>query len=547
MTRMELTKQKKIILLCVGIFAAALLLIAGVLLLGGGGFGAVNASRDDTPAEHVSVDLATPDPNDVSAKLQAILSRTTMLEGVTIGGINVSNMTIAEAQTAIAPVIQEKLDAFSLTLTDGEAAYPVAAADLQLSCDLESVVVAAYEIVREDTGYDSVMAEVNRIKTSGQDFPVVMMANEDALRVFIADLAVDVDVPATNAGVTGGETGLEYTPEANGVGVDQEALLIQIQEALRNGTQTLAIPKKELPPSLTVEMLKTKYVMRASFTTNFKNSSSNRKFNVRKAAGLVNGTVLKPGAVFSANDTLGVRTLANGWKNAPAYIAGTHDDQPGGGVCQVSSTLYNTVVLSDLEIVFRRNHSMPVAYVKKGRDATINSVGNIIDFQFKNNTTDDIIIVAYTDGNDLTIQIFGVPFATDEYDEIRIRTKQISHTSYTTEIVEEDPNQDVGYEEILREGQDGYVVVAYKQFYKSGNMVREEELNRSTYKMYTEQKKVGIRATPEPTVEPSTEPSASRSAPPSDTPSDPPSGPPAEPPSSPPADPTPNPNPPAEG
>lgn len=506
MPRLELTKQKKIILLCLGVFAAALLVIMGVLMLGNGA-GIVHATGDNTQTEHISVGLATPDPNDTSAKLSAIVSRTTMLEGVTVGGIPVGNMTIAEAKAAVEAAAQGALNGFSLTLTDGETTYPVTAEELQLVCDTEASVVAAYELLRDETaGYDAVAAEVERIKTSGQDFPLALTCSDDALRVYIADLAVDVDVPAVSAGVTGGETGIVYTPEANGVGVDQEVLFGQMQEAIANGAATLAIPKTELIPALTVEMLQTKYVLRGGFTTNFKNSSSNRKFNVRKAAGLVNGTVLKPDAVFSANDTLGVRTLANGWKNAPAYIAGTHDDQPGGGVCQVSSTLYNAVVLSDLEIVFRRNHSMPVAYVKKGRDATINSIGNVIDFQFKNNTSDDLIIVAYTDGNELTIQIYGVPFANDEYDAIDIRTKQVSHTSYTTEVVEEDPNKDVGYEEILREGQDGYVVVAYKQYLKNGKLVREEELNRSTYKMFTEQKKVGIRATPEPTTAPTSTP-----------------------------------------
>lgn len=545
MKGLALTKQKKIILLCLGIFAAAILIIVVVMVLGNGGIGAISASGDDVVSEHVSVGLTTPDPNDTSAQLQAILTRTTMLEGVTIGGINVGNMTIAEAQTAIAPAVQEKLDAFALTLTDGENAYPVTAEDLQLSCDVDAVIVAAYELAREDVGYDAVMAEVNSIRTGGRDFPVVLAADEHALSVFVADLAVELDVPATNASVTGGEKGISYTPEQNGVGIDQEALVTQIADALRNGVKTLAVPKKELPPTLTVEMLQTKFVLRGGYTTNFKNSSSNRKFNVRKAAGLVGGTVLAPGAVFSTNDTLGVRTLANGWKNAPAYIAGTHDDQPGGGVCQVSSTLYNAVVLSDLEIVFRRNHSMPVAYVKKGRDATINSIGNIIDFQFRNNTTDNIIIIAYTDGNELSIQIYGVPFATDEYDEIRIRTKQTSHTSYTTEIVEEDPNQDIGYEEILREGQDGYVVLAYKQYYKNGVMVREEELNRSTYKMFTEQKKVGIRATPEPTLEPTTEPTETPTAPPEPptNPSEPPTNAP-EPPTNAPEPPTNSPEPP---
>ena len=508
MASSNVQQKKKIVIICGAIMAAAVLIIVGALILGKSGFSALlNASAEsERPSEHVSVDFATPDPNDVSAKLAAILTRTTMLEGTTVAGVDVGNMTIAEAKAAVRPVIDQRLADFSLSLTLAENSYPVTADALTLADNLDDVLVDAYEILRDDIGYDAVSAEADSIRANGRDFPVAIIADEEALRVYIADLAVDVDTPATNANVTAGESGIQYTDEVNGYGIDQEALFAAMETAIAEQQTTVSIPMTDLEPALTVEMLRDKYVLRAGFTTSFKNSSNNRKFNIRKAAGLVNGTVLKPGDVFSANDTLGVRSSKNGWKNAPAYIAGTHEDQPGGGVCQVSSTMYNAVVLSDLEIVFRRNHSMPVAYVTKGRDATINSVGNMIDFQFKNNTTDNIILVAFTDGNSLTIQVYGLPFANEEYDRIDIRTKQISHISYTQEITE-DPTKDVGYEEVTRDGQDGYVVEAYKQYYKGEALIREELLNTSTYKMYTEQKTVGTKATPEPTAAPTSTPS----------------------------------------
>lgn len=513
MASSNVQQKKKMVIICGAILAAAVLIIVGALILGKSGFsGLLNATaQSERPSEQISVELATPDPNDVSAKLEAILTRTTMLEGTTVAGVDVGNMTIAEAKAAVRPVIDQRIAAFSLSLTLSESSYPVTAEALSLSDNLDAVLVAAYEILRDDIGYDAVSSEANSIRTNGREFPVAITANEDALRVFIADLAVDVDTPATNANVTAGESGIQYTDEVKGYGVDQEALFSAMQTAISEQQTSVAIPMMDLEPALTVEMLKNKYVLRAGYTTSFKNSSSNRKFNVRKAAGLVNGTVLKPGDVFSTNDTLGVRSIKNGWKNAPAYIAGTHEDQPGGGVCQVSSTLYNAVVLSDLEIVFRRNHSMPVAYVVKGRDATINSVGNVIDFQFKNNTADNIIVIAYTDGNTLTIQIFGRAFANDEYDRIDIRTKQVSRISFTQEITE-DATKDVGYEEITREGQDGYVVEAYKQYYKGENLIREEPLNTSTYKMFPEQKIVGTKATPEPTTTPTTPPTTAPTA-----------------------------------
>ena len=248
----------------------------------------------------------------------------------------------------------------------------------------------------------------------------------------------------------------------------------------------------ELEPTVTKEMLQSKYVKRGQgYTTSFSGSTKNRKYNIRFGAEKINGTILKPGEIFSANETLGKRTRANGWKNAGAYEAGEVVEQPGGGVCQLSSTLYNAVLYADLEIVERRNHSMPVHYVDRGRDATINSVGNIIDFKFKNNTSSDIIIIAYTEGNNLHMEIYGVPFETDEYDEIKIRTKQVSSQSIKT-VYEYLDNMPTSYKKTISKGSKGYTVKTFKDYYLGGTLVKTEELQPiSKYTMFPKKVEVG--------------------------------------------------------
>jgi len=257
------------------------------------------------------------------------------------------------------------------------------------------------------------------------------------------------------------------------------------------------IPILEVQPALTAAELQGQYVRRNTVTwTDFSSSPSARKYNVRKGADLINGTVLKPGEVFSTNDVLGVRSAGNGWKEANAYESGTVVPQYGGGVCQLSTTLYNAVVKADLEIVFRRNHSMPVTYIKEGLDATINSVGNIIDFQFKNNTLGDIIVIAYTTSNNrLYFEIWGLPFATTEYDEIRLTSELVSTTSPSGEPVQ--LIVPVGTEKpdgtLMKEGDAGIIIVAprkgyvyqsYKNYYKNGTLVKKEKLAVSTYKAF---------------------------------------------------------------
>ena len=164
--------------------------------------------------------------------------------------------------------------------------------------------------------------------------------------------------------------------------------------------------------------------------------------------------------------------------------------QAGGGVCQLSSTLYNAALYADMEIVERRNHSMPVHYVDRGRDATINSVGNIIDFKFRNNTSSDVIIMAYTDGNILHMEIYGVPFETDEYDRIEIRTKQRGSVSIKT-VYEYDDSKPASYSKTITKGSKGYTVQTYKDYYLGQTLVKTDDLGISKYTMFPKKVLVG--------------------------------------------------------
>ena len=358
-------------------------------------------------------------------------------------------------------------------------------------------------MARTDEGYDTVMALVNDIATNGRNFNVTLSVSEEAATSYVSSLAATIDKAATDATISVDKDNhsIQYLDGNDGYALDQQALVTALVAADFSAGETLTAAVTSVASTVSVDDLKQLYGLRASYKTKV-SGSSNRKYNVNKGCNIINGTVLKPGETFSANDTLGTRTKANGWKDAPAYVAGSHEDQPGGGVCQLSSTLYNATVLADLEIVSRTNHSMPVGYVPKGRDATINSVGNLIDFKFKNNTQGNIIIICYYVSNYLTMEIYGLPFATDEYDKIDIRVEKVSTTKITT-TYEDDPTLPAGYEEETYEGCTGYIYKSYKQYYKDGKMVKEEALSTSTYKMYPRVilRGTGASASPSATAE----------------------------------------------
>ncbi len=450
---------------------------------------------------------------------ERMANSTTFLEGVSIEGVDIGNMTRDEAKNALLPVDAKIRDLGQITLTYGTQTITLELSSLVTSTNLDEVLSEAWNLARTGT-YEEMTAQAEDVKANGRAYTLEISGyNGVALTTRISEIAAQIDKPVQDASVSHIDTEnrtIEFADEQMGESVQQEELLNLIANAIeRRDLSPIAIPMTQVAPVVSKAELQGKYQLRATATTSFSDSSSERKYNIRKGADLINGTVLKPGEEFSTNDKLGTRTTRNGWKMAGAYENGTVVEQAGGGVCQLSSTLYNAVVKGDLEVVYRRNHSMPVKYVDKGLDATINSVGNMIDFEFKNSTASDVVVFAYTiDNKKLTFEIWGVPFATDEYDEIKLTSEQVSVTEPSGQPVEipvpEGTEKPDGTKIVAGErytavaARKGYVYQSYKHFYKNGTEVRVEKLATSTYKSFVGEIWVGpeLQATPEPVITP---------------------------------------------
>ena len=431
-------------------------------------------------------------------EFEAIVRSDKFLEGITVNGVAIGGMTTDEAKTALAPVIQSLTAQRQLQLVYDNKLFPLDLSNMPSTVNTDAVLKEAFDLAKTAIDYTSLMAVVEDTRTNGHELTLSVSYDLSSLNTAVAQIASQIDIPAQEAQVTGVDKDthqLTFKNEVVGYVVDQPALINLIADAVKtNSKNPITIPIIVTQPTLTAAALQGQYVLRASATTDFSSSTSERKYNVRKGAGLINGSVLKPGETFSTNDTLGVRSTGNGWKMANAYESGAVVPQAGGGVCQLSSTLYNAVVKGDLEIVYRRNHSMPVAYIKEGLDATINSVGNIIDFQFKNNTTSDIVIIGYTSGNKLTFEVWGIPFATTEYDEIKLSSALVSTQENAGEPVQievpvgtEKANGSLmvaGETYVAVTPRKGYVYQSYKNYYLAGTLVRKEKLAVSTYKAF---------------------------------------------------------------
>lgn len=267
-----------------------------------------------------------------------------------------------------------------------------------------------------------------------------------------------------------------FAEEVVGIEFDKEEARAII-EANRNNTEPYAISATITMPKITVTDLQAKFAsdLLASYSTSFASSDSNRAANVVLAASKINGVVLNPGERFSYNKIVGPRTVAAGFKIAHVYEGDRVVDGVGGGICQVSSTLYNTVLLSDLKIVSRTNHSMPVAYVPMGRDATV-SYGSI-DFVFENNKNYPVRIVSKSANRNLTIAIYGVK---EDDTIVEIVTENAGYIPYSTKE-NVDNSLKAGEKKVVKNGSNGTIVNTYRVYKKDGVVLRKEHTAKSTY------------------------------------------------------------------
>lgn len=242
-------------------------------------------------------------------------------------------------------------------------------------------------------------------------------------------------------------------------GLDFNVSMDEAKNIIGNGTDTeYTIPLKVLYPNVTTNMIGTEAFpdLLSSYSTKYAASNKDRTTNLRLAANKINGTVLMPGETFSYNKVVGARTIAAGYKEAPIYVSGKVVDGLGGGICQITSTLYNAVVYANLEVTQRSNHQFVPSYVTASRDATV--VYGAIDFQFKNNRNYPIKLVCSVSGGVATFQIFGLKQA-DDY-EVQIVSYETGRTA--TSIYSE----------------------AYKVLKRDGKEVSRQLMSKDTYKRH---------------------------------------------------------------
>ena len=375
-------------------------------------------------------------------------------DGVYIGNVYVGGMTEEEAVDAISAYAQSVDDAV-LTLNANGKSVEVSAQELGITFQNTNAVQEAFEL------------------------PLGL--NETAAREVLTAKAEKLNNEAVDNGLIRENGQFQFIEGSSGVEVNVEKSLMTIEDYLKNnwdGTDvSIDLVAEVVEPEGTKEELAKVKDLLGSYTTNYSTSSAGRCANISVAAGKINGTVLYPGEEFSVGQTIGPLTAAGGYELAGAYENGQTVQSYGGGVCQVSTTLYNAVLKAELEVTQRSNHSMIVTYVKPSMDAAI--AGDYKDLKFVNNLDAPIYIEGYTVGKDIYFNIYG--------QETRPSNRKVT---YESEVVsEEDPGTQfvatgdaVGSISTTQGKHMGYVARLWKIVTVDGVEQSRDAINKSTYK-----------------------------------------------------------------
>ncbi len=422
-------------------------------------------------------------------KQTELLNNPNIYNNISIQGIDVSNMSKDEGFIALKDIfIDEKIN---LKYNDKE--YVFNKIDFGLTLDKEKALKEAYDIGRVGTDKER-LKTIKDLENNVKQISISRNINEEICKKKLKEISTNIDIQPQNAKIEKNNNTFLVIDEVSGLKVNIEKTYENLANALKaQGDTNIDIIVEEVKPKYTSKDLNKIQDKLGSFSTKYTNKGgkdTNRITNMKVAAIRINGTILYPGEVFSTNKKFGATTKANGYKPAPTILNGKFIDEYGGGVCQVSSTLYNAVLYSELDIVERQNHSLKVGYLDYGYDATL--AGDYIDLKFKNTTNYPIYIEAYLTDNEFICNIYG-------YDErpknrkLKLENALIDVIKPSPRVVKETDELLEGEEKVVVKPLNGYKYKLYKLVYVDDKLTEKVLVNNSYYKPRAEEVLVGTK------------------------------------------------------
>lgn len=434
-------------------------------------------------------------------KLNSIIQNGTYSEGITINGTDVGGLTYSQAKEAILPAVSQSMQEVGISIVYKSNLWLLNASDIGVAPEIDKTLTEA--ILFGKRGNRSENKEAKLLLESGVNFDIPLVLNEEMfaqeLNEIAENFATSPKEPSAIPDVWASSPSFEYKEGIPGYSFDTNEVIEEVVAKFEQGeyAQTITPNLVLTQPEKTLEDIRKNTVLRAKFVTEYGSSSTlretNRIANILKAANLLRGAVVKDGAEFSFNDYIGPRTEIGGWPPAPGIVNGnTYELQPGGGICQVSTTLYNALLRcgNEIEITNRKHHSWPSSYVPYGLDATVSTGGP--DLAFVNNTGSDLYIFAYADNKNykMTVYIYGEPL--EDNVSYKVYNEIIETIPKPTPVIEERPDWPTGYKEVDYKSREGYRVTVYREKLINGESSGEKEtLYTDKYRAVTGKTYVG--------------------------------------------------------
>lgn len=417
----------------------------------------------------------------------------TILKGIYIDEIDVSGMTVQEAKAAVNEKVSNRAQTEIVLKCVDDNEVVITPADLGMKWNNPQVVEELAELGRVGNIVERYKFRKD-LERENYVVHVTYSYDKELIKQIVEEKCLDFNVDAVDMGLSRSNGEFQIVEGKQGRYIEPAAAVSAIYDYVMyqwDGTQaSLPLPiEVEQPQGSAEELMMVKDVL-GSYSTSYTTSAPARVANVENGTRLINGVTLYPGESFSTLELVTPFTEANGYAMAGSYLNGLVVDSLGGGICQVSTTLYNAVLYAELEVTQRSSHSMSVAYVPLSADAAIaESAGK--DFCFKNNTDYPIYIEGYTTPERrVTFNIYGVETRKDGY-TFNFVTEVVETIQPTTENIIQVADQPIGYTKV-QSAHTGYRAKLIKIIYDKGVEGRRETVNTSTYKMVPRTVSVGV-------------------------------------------------------
>ncbi|WP_250674972.1 VanW family protein [Paraclostridium ghonii] len=368
---------------------------------------------------------------------------------VYIGNVNVSDITPSEAKIVVSSEYKPK----NIQIDYDDKAFSITPNQIDLKYDVDKAVEDAYNFNKTDSYFKNVKRVMSLKQDNKETIDIKPVYSDAKLESSLEEISKKVNKKVSNAKLNISDSGgFSITPEVIGKQLNTKSSKENIKKCLdENKFSAMTLVVNNEKPSITADTLKSVDSLLATHSTSYTNSSANRAHNIIKASNSTSNILLMPGEEFSYNQSTGPRSKSNGYKDAPVIVNGKVEAGSGGGVCQVSTTIYNSALYSGLDITNVRNHSLPSTYAPKGKDATVSD--GSIDLKFKNPYKHPIYIKNEAYNGVITSTIYG---SSKDKQKISVVTENAGSSN---------------------------VVKTYREFKDSnGNITKKEYITTSSYK-----------------------------------------------------------------